>query len=236
VSIRVLIADDHGIVRDGLQLLLASQPDIQVVGEVEQADRVVDAVRQTACDVAVVDLSMPGGGLSAIRGIRAAGLPARVLVLTMYEEPAYVRAALDAGAAGYLAKRAAGDKLADAIRAVHAGNIHIDVPLGADPPGGMLSGSGAGAVGAGAGAAGRARTAPLSAREREVLRFIAAGHTNREAAEELGLSIKTVEGYRARLMRKLGAHSRVDLVRHALELFGESLSPLSAPDRRRDSR
>lgn len=208
-TIRVLLADDHAILRDGLRILVDGEPDLEVVGEVDRADAVVGAARDGRADVVVLDLSMPGDGLTAIPRIRASGLATRVLVLTMHEEPGPLRSALKAGAAGYVAKRVAASQLLDAIRAVHAGRSYISASL--DPE------------------ALREVLAPeprptdrsydnLSVREAEVLWLIARGHTNREAAGKLHLSIKTVEGYRARVMRKLGAKTRVDLVAQARRL------------------
>ncbi len=206
---RVVLADDHGILRDGIRMLVDGQADMEVVAEVARADEVVAAVRDHAPQVLVLDLSMPGGGgLGAMASLRAEGLQVNVLVLTMHEEAAFVKSALDAGALGYVGKRVVGTQLLDALRTVAEGRDHVDPSLLASIE--------------------RARPAQdpensplgiLSPREQEVLRFVANGHTNQETADALSLSVKTVEGYRARLMRKLGAGGRVDLVRHAVR-FG----------------
>ncbi|MFT7621020.1 MAG: two-component system response regulator NreC [Myxococcota bacterium] len=206
--IRVLIADDHGIMRDGLRTLIDSQPDLQVVGEVDRADVVCDAAVELAADLVVLDLTMPGGGgLSALPNLQRLRPRPRVLVLTMHDRTAYLRQALEAGADGYVVKAAAGSVLLDAIRTVAGGERFIHASL---PEGGVDE------VLAAADADGVTDTVALSPREQEVLEFVAAGYTNREAADKLGLSVKTVEGYRARLARKLGARSRVDLVRFAI--------------------
>ncbi len=207
--IRVVLADDHGVLRDGIRILVESQDDMAVVAEVERADEVVSAVREAAPGVLVLDLSMPGGGgLGAMEALSRADLAVNTLVLTMHEEPAYVQRALDAGALGYVGKRVVGTQLLDAIRAVAEGRSHVDAALlqalekskATDDPDNQPLGA-------------------LSPREQEVLRYVANGFTNQETADALSLSVKTVEGYRARLMRKLGARGRVDLVRHAVR-FG----------------
>ena len=210
MAIRVLIADDHGIMRDGLRTLIDSQPDLVVVGEVDNADDVKPMADSETADVVLLDISMPGGGLNALERLRQHGSAPRVLMLTMHDRTAYLRQALDAGADGYVVKRAAGTVLLDAIRTVAEGGRYVHASL---PEGGLDE------------VLAQPRTPPadaaagptLSPREREVLRFVAAGYTNREAADKLGLSVKTVEGYRARLAKKVGARSRVDLVRFALE-------------------
>lgn len=207
--IRVVLADDHGVLRDGIRILVESQEDMTVVAEVERADAVVTAVADTQPAVLVLDLSMPGGGgLGAMAALKAASVSVNVLVLTMHEEPAYVQQALEAGALGYVGKRVVGTQLLDAIRAVADGRHHVDAELMAaleksrqsDDPDNQPLGA-------------------LSPREQEVLRYVANGFTNQETADALTLSVKTVEGYRARLMRKLAARGRVDLVRHAVR-FG----------------
>jgi DNA-binding NarL/FixJ family response regulator len=202
--IRIAIADDHGVVRQGLRLLIEAQSDMEVVAELGDGAGVVEAVREHSPDVLVVDWSMPHGGLSVLEEVRGAGLPVRVLVLTMHERPAYARRALDAGADGFLVKRSAADTVLVAIRKVAAGERYVDGEVADkleedDDP--LLE-----------------PRVPLSPREVEVLKFIAEGHTNQETADQLGLSVKTVEGYRARVAQKLSARSRADLVRYALQV------------------
>ena len=127
--IRVLIADDHRVLRESLRLLIDSQPDMVVVAELGDASGVADVVGETACDVVLQDLTMPGGGPAAIRRVRNSGHAARVLVLTMHQELALLRAAIDAGAAGYLLKEASADRLLRAVRAVASGRMHFEASL-----------------------------------------------------------------------------------------------------------
>jgi two-component system response regulator NreC len=210
-KIRVLIADDHAILRSGLRLLISGQPDMDVVGEAGDFDEVIRLAGSLSPDVITLDLKMPGGsGLGAIERLRAGACAARIIVLTMHDDPAYVRSALAAGASGYLAKSAADTALLGAIRAVHRGRLFIDVEH-TQAMESLLT-------------PGRAETdrpapiATLSNREREVLVHVAQGHTNQAIADRLRLSVKTVESYRSRLMQKLGLVNRADLTRLAMEL------------------
>lgn len=210
-KIRILLADDHAILRSGLRLLIDGQPDLQVVGESGDFDETIRLARSLVPDVITLDLTMPGGtGLSAIERLRASRPSVRIIVLTMHDDPAYVRSALAAGASGYVAKGAADTALIGAIRAVHRGRLFIDV---GDPhsmeslltPGGAT----------------RKDTTPLStlsAREREVLLQVAHGHTNQAIADQLRLSVKTVESYRSRVMQKLGLTNRAELTAFAMGL------------------
>jgi DNA-binding NarL/FixJ family response regulator len=184
-KIRVFVADDHALLRSGLRLLIDAQDDMQVVGE--------------AGDLVQTGMAI----ISTIRGLFP---EIKVLVVTMHDDPAYVRAALAIGAAGYVVKSAADTELISAIRAVHQGRIFVDAQL-------VVAPNGADAIGDSA----LAPIETLSIREREVLALIAQGHTNQAAADQMGLSIKTVESYRARLMEKLGLASRADLTRVAIE-------------------
>lgn len=216
--IRILIADDHAVLRAGLRLLLDAQPDMAVVGEAETAERAVALDARLQPDVTLMDLSLPFSsqakeegsmaGLEAIRRIKAARPEARLLALTMHDDEGYLRAVLAAGGAGYVLKRAADTELLSAIRAVWRGGTflhpeHVRILLErAEPP---------------------PEPEPddayerLSSRERQVLRLIALGHTNREVADQLYLSVKTVETYKARAMDKLGLKGRAALVRYALQ-------------------
>ncbi len=206
-KIRVFVADDHAVLRSGLRLLIDAETDMQVVGEAGDFAETIERLAEVRPDVATLDLSMPGSpGLAAINAIRQSEFTPRLIVLTMHDDPAYVRSALAMGAAGYVAKSAADSELISAIRAVYQGRVFVNVqsdmaaqPV-ATPP---LSGA--------------APVDCLSKREREVLELIAQGHTNRAVADRLDLSIKTVESYRARLMEKLGLTSRADLTRFAVE-------------------
>jgi two-component system response regulator NreC len=215
--IRILIADDHAVLRTGLRMLIGSQRDLDVVGEASDGDEAVRKAAALRPDVALVDISMPGsGGIKAIERIREAAPATRVLVLTMHDMPAYLRAALAAGAAGYVVKRAADSALLAAIRDVHRGRTVLDPALAASVVQSGLRRRGATTSPA----------TPLSHREREVLELVAQGYTNQQIADHLGLSVKTVETYRARLVEKLGLQSRAELVRYALDsgLFGGEAS------------
>jgi two-component system response regulator NreC len=200
-QIRVLIADDHALVRSGLRALLASQPDIEVVGEAEDGVAAVERARQLRPDVVVMDLTMPGrGGIPAIEELHRECPDTRTVVLTMHEDEAYARQARLAGAAGYVLKKALASELIAAIRNVHAGNTHFaSADTQASPK----------AVGA--------PVESLTEREREVVGLIALGHTNAELAAKLHISEKTVETHRAHILEKLGLRTRADLVRFALE-------------------
>jgi DNA-binding NarL/FixJ family response regulator len=219
--IRILIADDHAVLRTGLRMLIGSQRDLEVVGEASDGDEAVRKAAALRPDVALVDISMPGSsGIKAIERIREAAPATRVLVLTMHDMPAYLRAALAAGASGYVDKRAADSALLAAIRDVSRGRTALDPTLAASVVQSGLRRRGT---------TGASLSTPLSHREREVLELVAQGYTNQQIADHLGLSVKTVETYRARLVEKLGLQSRAELVRYALDsgLFGGEASPSS---------
>jgi len=206
--IRVVLADDHGVVRAGLRALLEAQPDIAVVGEADDGISAVQVTREKRPTVVVADLSMPGGGLEAIREITALGLPVRVLVLTVHAEERYLLPVLEAGGSGYVKKSSAHTDLLDAIRTVARGEVFLDPAATKTLLKGYL---------------GRVRTGDeidlgelLSDREREVVKLTAEGHTAQQAADILSLSPKTVETYRHRAMQKLGLTNRAELVRYAL--------------------
>lgn len=199
--VRVLIADDHALVRSGLRALLEAQADIEVVGEAEDGVVVVQSCHRLRPDVVVMDLTMPGqGGISATEDIQRECPDTKVIVLTMHDDEAYVRMARLAGAAGFVLKKSLATELIRAIRAVRAGKTHF--PATELPP---LRKTGA---------------APLdliTGREREVLALIALGHTTGEIARRLHISEKTVETHRAHIGEKLSLRTRADLVRFALE-------------------
>jgi DNA-binding NarL/FixJ family response regulator len=200
-------------------MLIGSQRDLEVVGEASDGDEAVRKAAALRPDVALVDISMPGSsGIRAIERIREAASATRVLVLTMHDMPAYLRAALAAGASGYVVKRAADSVLLAAIRDVYHGRMALDPALAASVVQSGLRRRGA---------TGAPLAAPLSQREREVLELVAQGYTNQQIADHLGLSVKTVETYRARLVEKLGLQSRAELVRYALDsgLFGREGGP-----------
>ncbi|HEU6446336.1 MAG TPA: response regulator transcription factor [Gaiellaceae bacterium] len=204
-TIRVVIADDHEVVRAGLRLLLDAEEDIETVAETGDGERAVFEAIAIRPDVVVVDLHMPGGaGLDAIPKIveRAAGT--RVLVLSMYDDPRYVRAAFEAGATGYIIKEAAPRELVQAVREVAGGGRYLHPELGVR----LLA--------AEADEVARRAANVLSEREREVLRLLALGHTNKEISKILFISVRTAETHRAHIMQKLGFSNRADLVQYAL--------------------
>lgn len=204
-EIQVLIADDHDIVRTGLRALIESTPDMVLVAEAAGGVLAVAEARRLEPDVAVLDLEMPHGGIKAAQEIRECCASTKVLILTMHDDRAFVRAALDAGSSGYVVKEALGTELLTAIRAVHQGRSYINVTdLGA-AVGALETTSGSGDP-----------KELLSARELEVLILLAYGHTNREIGDELHLSHRTVATYRTRLSQKLDLNTRADVVRYAL--------------------
>jgi DNA-binding NarL/FixJ family response regulator len=202
--IRVLLADDHALLRAGLRLLINAQPEMEVVGEAADCPETLRQVQLLGPDVLTLDLSMPGGSsIKLIEQLRREHPQTQVLVLTMHDDPAYLRAALAAGSAGYVVKTAADTELLRAIRGVSAGRVVVDVNL----PRTTLPAAGP-----------EAGLAALSGREREVLTLLVQGHTNQEIARRLFLSVKTIETYRARIAEKLGLRTRAELVRYALEV------------------
>jgi len=209
-EIRVLLADDHPVVRIGLRALLEGEPDIRVVGEAGSADEAVELVRELQPDVAVLDISMPGNGLEALRRIAALGLPTRILILTVHAEERYLLPVLQAGGSGYVRKSSLHTDLVEAIRTVARGEVFIDQAAARTLLQGYLERARAGEV--------QDPAQLLSEREREVLRLTAAGYTAQEIADQLFLSPKTVETYRHRVMQKLGFSRRSELVRFALRI------------------
>jgi DNA-binding NarL/FixJ family response regulator len=204
--IRVLIVDDHAVVRSGLRKVLESEPDIEVVGEAGDAKSAVFQTRATKPDVILMDVVMPGKtGIEAIPEVLPDAPEAKVLILSMQDDPHYVREAFDAGASGYLLKEAADTDVVAAIREVAAGRRYVHPALGAR------------LVAADSEERKRAEEDPLSDREREVLRLLALGHTNQEIATRLFISVRTAETHRAHVMQKLRLQSRAELVRYALE-------------------
>jgi two-component system response regulator NreC len=203
VAIRVLICDDHGLVRSGLRLLLDGEADIEVVEEAGGGAEAVRKARMEKPDLVLLDLAMPGiSGLEAIPKILAAAREAKILVLSMHDDVAYVREAFAAGANGYLRKDVADTDLIAAVREVAAGGRYLDTALGAR----LAAGESAPAPDIG----------PLSDREREVLRLLAFGNTNQEIAKMLYISVRTAETHRAHIMEKLRLTTRSELVSYAL--------------------
>lgn len=211
-DIRVLIADDHAIVREGLRALVEAQPGLRVVGEASDGQEAWRGACELEPDVLVLDISMPGvGGAEAARRILEDCPRVRVLALTMHEERGYVSRLLRAGAAGYLLKRTASAELVRAIRTVAAGGSYVDPSLA-----GALLTEQAHRSERTDGAAPAAGMAHLTPRETEVLRLVARGHSNKEVAGELEISVKTVETHKASAMTKLGLTNRAALVRFAM--------------------
>ena len=211
--IRVVIADDHAVVREGLRSLVEAQPGLDVVGEAANGQEAWQCACDLAPDVIVLDLSMPGvGGAEAAERIAHECPGVRVLALTMHEERGYVSRLLRAGAAGYLLKRTASSELVRAIRTVAAGGTYVDPSLA----GALLADSSHRASRAATGD-GASRLGELTARETEVLRLVARGHSNKEIAAALEISVKTVETHKANAMGKLGLRTRAAVVRFALD-------------------
>jgi two-component system response regulator NreC len=196
-TITIVVADDHAVVRGGLRRLLDAEPDLQVVAEAGDVEETKARMAEHQPGILLLDLHMPGGGsLPALRAIRDASPSTGVLVLTMQDDPGYAREAMLRGARGYVLKEAEEADLLHAVRTVAAGSTYLQPELGAR----LLAGS-----------------SPLTARERDVLRLLALGHTNADTATELHLSVRTVETHRANIQAKLGSTKRAELVRHALE-------------------
>ncbi len=210
MKVRILLADDHAVLRAGLKLLLNAQSDMQVIGEATTGPEVLTVARALGPDLVILDVGMPDmDGLQVLRQIKRAHPQMQVLMLTMHEEEGYLRRALEAGAAGYCPKSAADAELISAIRAVMRGNVYIHPSHTKLLLDGMLPTANANNT--------VQLNAELSEREHAVLRLVALGHTNQEIADQLALSVKTVESYRARGMEKLGLASRAALVRHAMQ-------------------
>ena len=203
--IRVVIVDDHALVRSGLRLLLEAEEDVTVEDEGGNAEEAIRLARLHKPDVVLLDVVMPGqSGLDAVPAILEAAPKASVLVLSMQDDPSYVRQAFAAGASGYLLKEAADNELVAALREVAGGGRYVPPTLGA-----RLAATEADAEA-------RAAADPLSDREREVLRLLALGHTNQEIAKMLYISVRTAETHRAHIMQKLRLATRAELVRYAL--------------------
>lgn len=204
-KIRALIVDDHAVVRSGLRKVLEAEADIDVVGEAGDARHAVFETRAQKPDVILMDVVMPGkSGIEAIPEVLKDAPEAKVLVLSMQDDPRYVREAFEAGASGYVLKEAADSELVAAVRDVAAGGRYVHPALGAR------------LVAADAAERKRAADDPLSDRERDVLRLLALGHTNQEIADMLYISVRTAETHRAHIMQKLRLQTRAELVRYAL--------------------
>ncbi len=208
--IRVLIADDHAIVREGVRALLTLSDDIEVVGEAADGRQAVEAARGLRPDVILMDIAMPGlGGLEATLEIRNENPEARILVLTQYEDREYIRRFLKAGVSGYVLKKAAGSELTAAIRAVNRGGLVLDPEVAREA---MREQAASGQPGAA-----DDPYESLTDREKQVLKLVAEGRSNKEVAELLDISVKTAMSHREHIMQKLDLHSRTDLIKFALQ-------------------
>jgi two-component system response regulator NreC len=205
-KIRVLVVDDHAVVRSGLRLLLEKEHDLDVVAEAGDVREAVLEARATKPDVVLMDVVMPGQtGIEGIPLVQKEAPEAKVLLLSMQDDPQYVRQAFGAGASGYVLKEAADTEVVAAIREVAAGGSYVDPALGAK------------LAAADAAAHTRADADPLSEREREVMRLLALGHTNQEIAKLLFISVRTAETHRAHIMQKLRLTTRAELVAYAID-------------------
>jgi two-component system response regulator NreC len=203
-----MIVDDHALLRSGLRMLVDGQHDMKVVGEAGTLHEAIEAVPKLAPDIITLDLSMPGAsGVASVERLRAVSPSSRIVIVTMHDDPAYVRTAVAMGASGYVVKSAADTELIAAIRAVSRGRVFIDCGKQSTLDS-VLSPKAKPTIPADT----------LSEREREVLQAVANGYTNQQIGDRLALSVKTVESYRARLMKKLGLKERADLVRMAIEM------------------
>jgi DNA-binding NarL/FixJ family response regulator len=208
MSIRVLVADDHTLIRDGIRALVASTRDMEVVAEAADGREAIERARAVHPDVILLDIAMPGlGGLETVPLLLREVPGARILILTQYEQPEYVRRFLQLGVGGYVLKKAAGSELLSAIRAVHRGGLVIDPAVAHDvlrDPASRLP----------------AQTddpyEALTERERQILKLVAEGRSNKDIAAYLDISVKTAMTHREHVMKKLGLHNRTDLTRFAL--------------------
>jgi two-component system, NarL family, response regulator NreC len=205
-SIRVLIVDDHAVVRSGLHLLLEADPEIEVVGEAGTVKDAVFEARDKKPEVVLMDVVMPGQtGIEGVPLVLKEAPEAKVLILSMQDDPRYVHEAFAAGASGYVLKEAVDAEVVGAVHEVANGGRYVHPALGAR------------LVAADAEAKAREEADPLSDREREVMRLLALGHTNQEIAKMLYISVRTAETHRAHIMQKLRLSTRAELVRHAIE-------------------
>lgn len=207
-KLRIILVDDHAVVREGLKRLLEGQSDFDLVGEAADGREAVEQVKTLQPDLVMMDVSMPLlNGIDATRVMKSVRPETKILALTVHEDDGYVREFLKAGAAGYLLKRASTEELVRAIRVVMSGGIYVDPRVAGSLVNTLVRPNHSAA----------SATVELSDRETEVLRLIALGYANKEIAAQLDLSIKTIETYKARSMEKLGLKSRVDIVRLAGE-------------------
>jgi two-component system response regulator NreC len=205
-KIRLLVVDDHAVMRDGIRALLSLHEDIEIVGEAATGQEAIEKARDLTPDVIIMDIAMPGmDGLEATRRILKANPREKILVLTQHDDKEYILSAIKAGSSGYVPKRALGSELVSAIRAVYHGGSFLypsaATALIQDYRNQALEGD---------------SYDQLTPREREILKLIAEGHTSREIAEMLFITLKTVTGHRAKIMEKLGLHNRTELIKYAM--------------------
>lgn len=208
MSVHILIADDHALVRRGLQVLIEGEAGFEVMGEADSSEETLRLARELQPDILLLDISMPGrGGIEITRQLHLSQPDLRILILTAHEDDSLVREAFSAGAMGYIVKRAADAELINALKSLSRGDLYVHPSMTSallqtlTPPPSLLDDSG--------------QVESLTPRELDVLRRLAHGYTNRQMAEDLNISIRTVEGHRANLMGKLGLTSRLDLVEYA---------------------
>ena len=203
--IKVFIADDHVLVREGLRLIIEAQSDMEVIGEASDGQEAWVRIRELRPDVAMLDVSMPHlNGAQTTERLRFNCPEVKILAVSAYGDEAHIRQLLASGASGYVLKKAASQELADAIRVVASGGVHLDPQIVGQVVGGFVNQTGTDSDGG------------LTSREIEVLMLVAYGHTNKEIAAKLHLSVKTVEGHKTRINEKLGIKTRADVVRYAL--------------------
>lgn len=210
-KIKIMIADDHTIVRQGMRKLLETYPELQIVGESQDGDETIELVKKLLPEIIIMDISMPGlNGLEATREIKKRSPEIKILILTMHAEKEYIFKILQSGASGYLLKGSAIDELVTAIHAVDRGESYLSPPISKsiieDYVGGRQKSRGS-----------VTRSQPLTTREREVLQLIAEGHTSKSIATQLSLSSKTIETHRSHIMQKLNIHNAAGLIRYAIQ-------------------
>jgi DNA-binding NarL/FixJ family response regulator len=206
-KIRIVIVDDHAILREGVRALLGAQADLEVVGEASDGQEAIAVVGKLDPDVVLMDIAMPGlGGIETTIELKKQGHRAKVLIMSQYEDREYVRRLLKAGVSGYVLKKSAGSALAGAIRAVHRGGLVLD------PEVARVAMAEAGPAVEGGGDP----YDSLTDREKQVLKLVAEGRSNKEVADVLGISVKTAMSHREHVMEKLGVHNRTELVRLAI--------------------
>lgn len=207
-KLRILLAEDHKTVREGIKLLVNAQPDMEVIGEADDGETAIAEVQRLDPDLIIMDVSMPRlNGLKATKKLRSMGSDVKILTLSRHTDDGYLQQLLAAGANGYVLKQSAPNHLIAAIREIAQGNAYLDPELTKKVIGGI--------VGKAATMRGENKQ-PLTDRESEVLRLISLGYSNKEIATTLDLSVKTIEAHKANAMRKLGMSGRIDIVRYAI--------------------